>query len=324
MADTTQPSADSRGRTADRPTRIPYRGWKDIALRVYEEANRDHLSIVAAGVAFYAFLALFPALASLVSLYGLLVDPLTVANQMDALATLLPPEARSIIHEQLSRLAGSSTGALGFGFILGLALTLWAATSGTKTLIAACNIAYNEQERRGILKVNAIALGLTLLLITFLIVALALVAALPVIVEALPLPSWLAWTVRLLRWPILFGMVVSALAVLYRYAPSRDAPRWAWASPGALTAAALWLLGSIAFSIYAANFGNYNETYGTLAAVVVMQLWLLITAYTVLIGAEINSETERQTKRDTTRGAERPMGQRDAHAADTLGKAKGQ
>ena len=323
MADTARPSVDSRGRQADRPTRIPYRGWKDIALRVYEEADRDNLSIVAAGVAFYAFMSLFPALASVVSLYGLLVDPQTVASQMDALATLMPPDARSMLHEQLGRLAGSSTGALGFGFVLGLVLTLWAATSGTKTLITACNIAYNERERRGFFKVNAMALGLTVLLLAFLIVAMTLVAALPVIVNALPLPSWLSWTLRLLRWPLLFGMVVTALAVLYRYAPSRDEPRWTWASPGALMAAALWLLGSIAFSVYVSNFGNYNKTYGTLAAVVVMQLWLLITAYAVLIGAEINAETERQTLRDTTRGEEQPMGLRGAHGADTLGKAKG-
>jgi membrane protein len=322
MANGVSGHADPHGREAGRPTHIPVRGWTDIARRVYEEAGRDNLSMIAAGVAFYAFMALFPALGTLVSLYGLLVDPQTVASQMDAMATVLPGEARGIIHDELTRLASASNGALGFGFALGLVLTLWAAASGTKALITATNIAYDEDEKRGFLRLNATALGLTLVLVMVGIIALGLVAGFPAVVGHLPLPSWLQWGLRLLRWPILFGFVVVALAALYRYAPSRDEPRWRWASPGALAAAALWLLGSIAFSVYVSHFGNYNKTYGTLAAVVVLQLWLLITAYAVLIGAEINAESERQTKRDTTRGPEQPMGQRRANAADTLGEIK--
>lgn len=314
--------AASRGRQAPQPTGIPKAGWKDIAWRVYEESDKDNLSMIAAGVAFYAFLAMFPALASLVSLYGLLADPQTVAAQVESLAAVIPQEARTIVHDQLGQVSGGSGGALSLGFAFSLLLTLWAATKGTKALITAFNIAYDEREKRGFFKLNAIAVGLTLALLVFVIVALLLVAAVPAIIGFLPLPGWAEWTVRLLRWPILFGFVVGALALLYRYAPSRDQPQWRWASPGALVATALWLLGSIAFSIYVANFGDYNKTYGALAAVVVLMLWFYITAYALLIGAEINAETERQTRRDTTTGPEHAMGRRGAHAADTLGEAK--
>lgn len=291
-------SAAHRGREAARPTHIPAKGWKDIALRVYEESRQDNLSMIAAGVAFFAFLAMFPALAAVVSLYGLLVDPQTVTAQVDILAALLPPDARGVVHEQLTRLTATSGGALGFGFAFSLLLTLWAATKGTKALITAFNIAYGERERRGFLQLNAVALGLTLALLVFLIVALVLIAAVPAVLRIAPLPESADWGVRLLRWPLLFAFVATALAVLYRYAPSRDESQWKWASPGALVATALWLLGSIAFSIYVSNFGGYNKTYGTLAAVVVLLLWFYITSYSVLIGAEINSETERQTRRD--------------------------
>lgn len=312
-----------RGRLAAKPTRIPLRGWLDIAWRVYDESGRDNLSMVAAGVAFYGFLALFPALASVVSLYGLLVEPRTVAAQLETLTGLLPAGGRSIVSQQLTQLTAASGGALSFGFASGLVLTLWAASKGTKALITALNIAYDEEEKRGFLRLNAVALALTLAMLLFVVVALALIAAVPVAVAFLPLPEWLAWTVRLSRWPILFGAVVAALAVVYRYAPSRDAPQWKWASPGALLATALWLLGSIAFSVYVTNFGDYNKTYGALAAVAVLLLWFYISSFAVLIGAEINAETERQTRQDTTRGEQRPMGHRSAYSADTLGDAKG-
>lgn len=316
-------SAAERGRLAPTPSRIPLRDWTTIAWRVYAESSRDNLSMIAAGVAFYGFLAMFPALASVVSLYGLLVEPQTVAMQLEEMAGLLPPEARTIVSQQLTQLTGASGGALSFGFAFGVGLTLWAASKGTRALISAMNIAYDEEEKRGFLRLNAMALGLTLAMLLFVIVALALIAAVPAAVALLPLPDGLAWSLRLLRWPILFGAVVAALAVLYRYAPSRDAPQWKWASPGALVATALWLLGSIAFSVYVTSFGDYNKTYGTLAAVAVLLLWFYISSYAVLLGGEINAETERQTRQDTTRGEQQPMGKRGAYSADTLGGTKG-
>lgn len=315
-------AADSRGRQAERPTEIPRKGWMDILWRVKDEASKDNLSMIAGGVAFYALLALPAALAAVVSVYGMVASPQTVSQQINSLSEVLPPDAAKLIGEQLTRVTAQSGGALGLSLIISLVVALWSAAKGMNALITALNIAYNEEENRGIIKLYAVALGLTLGSVVYMIVALSLVAAIPAVLNIIPAPDWLRWTLQLARWPILFILAMLALSIIYRYAPSRDQPRWRWVSGGSIVATALWVLGSIAFSIYVTSFGNYNETYGTLGAVVILMMWLYLSAYAVLIGAEVNSEMERQTERDTTGGDERPLGQRGAYSADTLGQKK--
>ena len=310
----------ARGRSAERPGSIPKAGWRDIFWRVWDQMSRDNLSIVAAGVAFYGLLALFPLISAIVSIYGLVADPQTVQQQVADLGGILPQDTRQIVDEQLTRVTASANTALTVGVIFGLVLTLWSAGAGTKALIEGLNIVYGEEERRGFIKLNAVALGLTLGLILFMIVALALVAILPALIGSLGLPELVRESARWLRWPILALAFMIVLAALYRYAPSRSEPRWRWVTPGAVGATALWIIGSVLFSWYVSSFGSYNETYGSLAAVVVLMMWFWVSAYIVLLGAEWNAESEHQTERDTTTGRERPLGERGAYVADTVGE----
>jgi membrane protein len=311
---------NERGRQARRPGEIPRQGWRDIALRVKEETTRDNLSIIAAGVAFYAMLAIFPALAALVSIYGLVADPAQVSQHMASIGQMLPPQAYQILDQQLSSVAATSGGALTFGAIGGLLLALWSAARGMKAMLIALDITYDEEEGRGFFKFNGLALLLTLGAVLFVLLSLGLIAILPALLGNLGLPQTIETALAWLRWPLLGLLVIMGMALLYRFGPDRDQPRWRWVSLGAVLATALWLVVSALFSWYASNFGSYQETYGAMGAVIILLMWFYITAYVVLLGAEINAEMEHQTERDTTRGAERPMGERDAHMADTRGR----
>jgi membrane protein len=310
----------ARGRAADTPREIPAAGWRDVLWRVKARVSEDDLSLVAAGVAFYGLLAIFPGIAATVSIYGLLVDPQTVSAQLAATSELLPAEARGIIEEQLTRVTSSATTALGLGAIVSLLLALWSANKGTQSLISALNIVYHEREKRGFVRLTLISLGLTLGIILFLIVGLAAIAVMPALFGHLGLPEPVARLVRWLRWPVLGLGFVIGLGLLYRFAPSRTEPRWRWVSWGAVLATVLWLVGSALFSWYVANFGSYNETYGSIGAVAVLMMWFWLSALFVLLGAELNAEMEHQTRRDTTRGPERPLGERGAYVADTVGE----
>jgi membrane protein len=324
MADAAHPGEnrqDGRGREATTPSQIPRPGWRDIVLRVKAEANKDNMDMVAVGVAFYALMAIFPALIALISLYGWFADPMQVEQQMASLAGVLPQNAQSLLNTQMKNIASGAESALGIGAIAGFLFTLWSASKGMKALFTALNIAYDEEEKRGFITLNALALILTLGALVFGIVALALIAVLPALLGQLGLQAIARVAVSLVRWPLLAVAVMVALAVLYRYGPSRDRPRWNWVSWGAVVATVLWLVASILFSVYVANFGSYNETYGSLGAVVVLLMWLYLSAYIFLMGAELNSEMEHQTARDTTRGEEQPMGQRGAQKADTVGES---
>lgn len=310
---------EPRGRAAESPRSIPWAGWKDVLRRVKDEVRADHLSIIAAGVAFYALLSIVPALAAIISIYALVADPATVQEQIATLSGIMPSSARDFLDDQLTRLSAQSGGALGLGVLLGVAISIWSANKGTKALIESMNIAYDEEEGRGFAKKNGISLLLTFGAILGAILALTFVVGAPALLGNLGLPEWGQWTVSILRWPILFGLMLVALGVVYRLGPDRDAPRWRWVSPGALLATTLWVVGSLAFSIYVENFGSYNETYGSIAAVVILLLWFFLTSFVVLLGAELNAETEHQTREDSTVGPPEPMGRRGAHAADTLG-----
>lgn len=306
------------GREADNPARIPPRGWLQVVKRAWAEGKDDNVPILAGGVAFFAFLALFPAMIAALTLYGLVADPAQVAAQVNDLAAALPETARPIITDQLNAVAGSSDRALGIGLVVSILAALWSASGGTMNLIKATNLAYDEKETRGFLKLRGTALALTLGAVVFVLLAVALVAVVPPVFDALGLGGVALVVAQVVRWALLVALVVVALAVVYRVAPDRDAPRFAWVSTGALVATLLWIIGSLAFSFYVNNFGSYNKTYGALAGVIVLMLWLYLTSYIVLLGAEINAESERQTEQDTTRGEPLPMGERGATAADTI------
>jgi membrane protein len=306
------------GEQAAVPTQIPARGWLQVTKRAFKESSVDNVGILSGGIAYAGFLALFPALIAGISLFGIVADPETIARQTNGLLVALPESAQPLLRDQITSLTASSGGALGFGFVLSILLALWSASSGTSSLMTAINIAYDEEESRNFLKLRGTALLLTLGAIVFMLLTLGLVAVVPAVLNALELGTLINVGVEIVRWTLLLVLIVVALGILYRTAPDRDAPQFKWTSVGAVVAAVLFLLASFAFSLYVNNFGSYNKTYGALAGVVVLLLWLYLTAYIVLLGAEINAESEKQTKQDTTKGPAAPMGERGAEAADTL------
>jgi membrane protein len=312
----------ARGREADAPTDIPALGWKDILWRVYEEFGKDRITSVAAGVTYYALLAIFPAIAALVSIYGLFADPATIQEHLNTLSGVMPGGALDIVREQVTRISSQGSGTLGFSFVIGLVISLWSANAGMKAVFDALNIVYDEDEKRSFVWLNVQSLAFTLGAIAFVLIALAGIVVVPIILDYVGLGSSLEWLLSLARWPVLLIAVVAGLAVLYRYGPSRDKASWKWVTPGGITAAVLWLAASMLFSWYVSNFGSYNKTYGSLGAVIGFMTWIWISSIVVLTGAEINAEVEHQTAKDTTEGPHKPMGARGAQMADTLGHAK--
>jgi membrane protein len=307
------------GRQAGTPQEIPPRGWKDIAKRTLKEVKQDQVTLLGAGVAFYSLLALFPAVIAGVSIYGLVADPTTVQNQIDQLTRKLSPETATIIGTQLKQVTSGAGGALGLATVVGILTALWSASSGMKAMITGVNLAYDETESRKFVKLRGLSILLTLGAMLLMGVALTLIVGFPAVADSWP--TVLRWTASILRWVLLAALLIAALAVLYRFAPDRDAPRWTWVSWGSGIATALWILASIGFSIYANSFGNYNKTYGALAGVIILMFWLYLTAVIVLVGAELNTEMELQTARDTTKGPEQPMGERGGHAADHVAES---
>ncbi len=304
------------GGEADTPTQIPPQGWKQVLLRTKDQIKEDNIPLLAAGVAFYAFIALFPALIAAVTVYGLVADPQQVEEQVGGFADTLPREAASLLTKQLTDIAGGSSGALGWGLLLSLGGALFAASGGMQNLVKAVNIAYDEEETRGFVKLRALALALTVGAIVFIVVTVGLITVVPALLDGLGPVGRFAGQVA--RWAGLVVFVLVALAVIYRFAPDRDNPKVKWVGLGSGVATLLWIIGSAAFSLYVSNFGKYGETYGALAGVVVLLLWLWLTSLIILIGAEINSETEQQTAKDTTQGPEKPMGERRAVKADSM------
>lgn len=311
------PSTTSRGRDARTPMQIPARGWKDILWRVKDETVADHVSVVSAGVAFFGLLAVFPAVAALISIAGFVLDPADVASRLDAVVALLPQDAASIIRDQVDKVTGGDQTATGLAAVLGFGLALYGSTKGVMTLIESMNIAYDEKEKRGIVTLYATGLALTLFLMLGFILTMSVLVVVPIALAFLGLPDSVSTAVAWLQWPLLALFAVFGLAVVYRFGPSRENARWRWVSPGAIVATVLWLAGTVGFAIYAQNFGSYNETYGTLGGVIVLLTWLWLSAFIVLVGAEFNSEMEHQTLRDSTTGPSQPMGRRGAVKADT-------
>ena len=312
-----------RGRDADHPGEIPPRGWKDILRRTWGEVSDQNLFLIAGGVTYAVLLALFPGLAALVSIYGLAFDTGQIERQVATLSGVLPAQTQELLSQQVHSLAQASHGALGFAAIVGLLLAIWSASRGMSGMITALNIAYEEKERRGFFKLNLIAIGLTLGLLAGGIVAIGAVAVMPAAAKLLAVGPAMKWLLLLAQWPLLLALVMLGLAVLYRYGPDRDKPQWRWVSPGAIVATLLWIVASVGFTIYVANFNSYDKTYGSLGGVVILLTWLYLSALMVLLGAVINAQSEKQTRKDSTDGPPRPMGRRDARAADTLGESTG-
>jgi membrane protein len=313
---TAQEQVQVPGGKAEGPTEIPARGWIQIVKRGWKEAKADQVPLLAAGVAFYAFMAIFPALIAVVSIYGLFADPSTIANQLNSLTGTLPDEARKIIIDQVTALS-TRRQTLGISLVLSLLIALWSASAGTSNLLTAINVAYNEEEKRGFVKKRLLALGLTVAAIIFMVIILGLVAVSPPLLKVVFGTGALRWVLQIVGWLIVLVLVPAALALLYRLAPDRDAPRMKWASVGAVVATLIWLAASIGFSIYTSTFGNYAKTYGVFAGIVVLLLWLWLTMYAILLGAEINAEAEQQTIADTTKGEEKPLGERRAVKAES-------
>jgi membrane protein len=293
------------------------RAAREFALDLLRAITQHRLKDLAAQLAFWSLLALFPFCMFLLTIVAYVPLAGMETELMGLLHVVMPGDAWKLfdktVHEILHRQRGGI-------LVVSLLAALWSASSGTGNLLKAINIAYDEDETRGFLKVRGIALALTLGAIVFVLLTLALVAVVPVVLNALPLGPAGTVLAQVLRWVLLVALVVAALAITYRVAPDRDQPRFSWVTTGSLVATVLWIVGSVAFSLYVNNFGSYNKTYGAIAGVVVLMLWLYLTSYIVLLGAEINAESERQTRADTTRGAAAPMGERGAAAADELAR----
>ncbi len=317
---------NSLGRDAENPVQIPARGWWQVIKRAKEQLDTDHIQIVSAGIAFYFFLSIFPILATAVSIYGLITDPSEAETQIAGLAKVLPANLHDTVAQILRNLSSQSGGSLGWGVVLGIIVSIWSAKKGTTALVTGLNIAYDEKENRSFLRLTLITLGLTLGAIISGFLVLGLVAGFPAVSSLLGLPSGVESAVNILRWPIVACMIVVMLGALYKYAPDRDPAKWEWVSIGSIAATLLWLVGSILFSVYIENFAKFGKTYGSFSAVVTLMLWLFLTAYIILLGAEINSESEHQTARDSTQGPDEPIGQRGAyhadHVADGTGKSE--
>lgn len=302
------------GQDANTPSRIPARGWRQVASRTWKAFNTHQIPAVAAGATFYGLLALFPALGAFVSLYGLVANVDDARRQIQGLSGLLPGGALTVIGDQMTLLTTVNHAHLGIAFATGLLVSIWSANAGVKALMSGLNVAYEEQEKRRFVALNLVSLGFTLGFTVFSVIGVAALAAAPRVLEAVGLTSYRGASV--LRWPLVLVVTMGLVALLYRFGPSRDQARWRWITPGSLLAAAGWMVMSGLFTLYVANFGHYNKTYGPLGALIGFMTWIWFSTIILLLGAELNSQLEQQTTVDTTIGPPRPMGQRGAVVAD--------
>ena len=308
-----------RGRRARTPLQIPWAGWKDIFWRTYSEMNADRLLSIAGGVAFFILFAIFPAITALVSAYGIFFNASTIGQDLSLLQGVVPDDVLKILNDQATHIALQSNRALSIGVVAGILVALWSAMGGVKAMIDALNVIYEEKERRSFFRLNLVALAFTLGGFAVFLIAVGAVVLMPLVLSWLGLGIDGAGLIAVLRWPVLLIVLLTGLAVLYRYGPDRRAPRWQWVSVGSVFASLVWIGASILFSWYLAKFNTYNATYGSLGAVLAMMMWLWISSMVVLLGAELNAEIEHQTAQDSTVGDDKPLGQRGAVMADTVG-----
>ena len=311
-----------RGRDADDPAQIPAPGWRDILWRVLRAVPRDRVLATAGGVAFFTLLSTFPALATLVSVYSLFSDPRVISQHVGLLAGVLPNDVLTLLSDQLVRIARQGTGTLGTASLASVAIAFWSANSGVSALFDALNVIYREREKRSLVRFYATTLLFTLSGILFALTATGMVVILPIVLDRLGLGVPTDVTLRVARWPGLLLLVGLGLALTYRYGPSRREAKWRWVSWGGGAASVSWVCASVSFSWYVASFDSYNRIYGSLGAAVGYMTWIWLSVVIVLLGAELNAEIERQTARDSTTGRPKPLGAREAYAADTVGPAE--
>jgi membrane protein len=320
-ADLDVESNDWHGRTANNPAELGSAGWRDVIVRTYKEVQEDRLIIVAGGIAFYGLLSIFPGIAAIVSIYGLFAHGDTIREHLHQLSFLLPPDAFSIVDDQIRRVVVQGDGELGIKFVIGLLFALWSANSGVNGLIDGLNVAYEEEEKRTFIALNVLSLLMTVAALLSIIVLIAVVATLPAVFNDMLSSRAAIVGLSILRWPAMWGLFVAGLCLLYRFGPSREKAKWHWLSWGAAFAGAAIIVISLSLSWYLSNLADYNKTYGSLGAVIGLLIWMWLCATSILIGAELNAEMEHQTAKDTTTGAPKPMGQRGSKMADTLGHA---
>lgn len=313
----------SRGRNALLPQDIPVEGWKDIAWRTYTCILEERLGLIAAGVTFYVILALFPALTALVSIYGLLTDPRSIAEQVTGLYGVLPEDAIRLIRDQLNSLTQAPPAKLGFGLIISVLVALWSVNTAVKSVFEGLNVTYREREKRGILRLNGISFMFAMGGVAMAMVYMIAIAVVPLLLNVIGIGVVAHFLLQLLRWPILIVLSALAIALLNRYGPSRAHARWSWVTPGSIFVMVAWVLMSIGFSVYLANFAHYDKTYGALGTAIAVMVWVWLSTYILLVGSALNAEMEHQTAKDTTTKPVEPLGKRGAVMADTVGKARG-
>lgn len=329
IADRAEKAATARpgekGRDAETPAQIPVPGWKEIAFRTWKESSKDNVSLVAAGVAFYGLLALVPLLGATVLTYGLVASPQTVLHNVQSLATSLPQDVAKLIGDQLLNVVKTSGGKKGLGLLVALAIALWGARNAAGSLIIALNIAYEEEEKRGWLKVTALSLALTVAAVLLGMVAAAVVGLMAALDKLLPgLGGAGVLAGKILAYVLLAMLAAAAAATLYRYGPSRAKAKWTWITPGTVLFGLGWVILTLGFGFYVSHFGKYNVTYGSLGGVIVFVTWMYLSSFILLFGAEFNSEVEHQTARDTTADAgDKPLGSRGAWSADHVAHGPG-
>ena len=316
--------ARARGRSAQRPGDIPARGWFDIAARVAKRFGPDNVSLVSAGLAMYTLLSVFPALAALVFVYGIFAAPAAAVRNMSSLSGVMPPGTWHLFNSQLQILLRQNQSTLTAGAAIGVVLSLWSASSAMSALMSATNIAYAEREKRGFIRLTLLAMLFTVGAVVWFILVLTLGLAVPAALEKLGTGGALQIVVAVVRFVLLWAMAVLGLAAIYRYAPAREHARWRWVTWGSAIAATLWIIASGLFAYYVRSFASYGKTYGALGDFVVLLMWFYISGFIIVLGAEINAEAERQTRKDTTVRGDAPMGERGAFAADTVGPAAGE
>lgn len=310
------PAPDAPGRAVSQPTRFGWAAWRQVLGRVVSNVGRHHLSIVAGGVAFFGVLSVVPALAALVGLYGLIANPADVMAYLDEFQPLLPPDAYALVEGQLKALLGVPEQNLGIASAVAILLALGTARAGVSTLVAGLNIVYREVDTRNIITEFLGSLLLTVLVLVIACAALLATVALPTVLQILHVGPLGAQLAALGPLVILGFAVVFVIGAIYRYGPHRELARKRWVSPGAVVATVAWVLASFLLSFYISNFANFNKTYGSLGAIAALMFWFYVSAFVVLLGAELNAEMELQTAQDTTTGPPRPMGERGAYVAD--------
>lgn len=300
------------------PLRFSARDLWVIAKRTYGEIEEDHVLIVSAGVAFFSMLAIFPMITAGLSIYGFYADPVIAQQQLLTISDVLPHDVWVLINDQVKAVTGAENESIGFKIVLGILAALWAAGAGIRAMMRGLNIAYGEVDNRGFFLRSVLAFGFTFGMIIMMLISLAVIIGVPSVLALLPLEGVTARLTRILPWCLLVSAFGFSCAALYRYGPSRRPAKLRWVLPGVIFATLAWLLISVGFSKFVSAFGSYNKTYGSLGAVMVLLVWLWLTNFIIIMGAEINGEMERHTSQDTTRGPDRPIGQRGAAMADYI------